>query len=308
MANAWRSTADVVTMNTDMGFIISDVVDQAPLVAMMAARTAAKNTLTYSKRTANPTTAFRAENDGLEYTDSTTVAVTATLKILDASFAVDVAVADAREDGWAAEVFDEGQSHLRQAFAEVEQQIFYGTGTGGQASGFAGFNEQTNLDDIADAQTVNAAGTTATTASSVYAVRFGPQDVELIWGQRGQLMMGDMSVVPIPGATGTFPGYYTPITGLVGLKIGALASVVRIVNVTADATKTLTDALLSSAIFTMDGGSPDAFVMGRRSHQQLQASRTATNPTGAPAPFPSEAFGIPIIVSPQINATEALAT
>ena len=308
MANAWRSTADVVTMNSDLGFIISDVLDGAPLVAQMAARTAMKNTITYSKRTVNPVTAFRAENDGLENTDSTTVAVTTTLKILDASFSVDVAVADAREDGWASEVFDEGQAHLRQAMAEVESQIFYSTGTGGQSAGFVGLNTLTNLDDIADAQTVNAGGTTATTASSVYAMRFGERDVELVWGQRGQLAMGDMSVVPVAGATGTFPAYYTPITGLVGLKIGGVSSVVRIVNVTADSTKTLTDDLLAEAIVTMDGGAPDAFVMGKRSLQQLRASRTATNPTGAPAPFPVEAYGVPIIVSPQILETEALAT
>lgn len=308
MANAWRSTADVVSMNSDLGFIISDVLDGAPLVAMMAARTAQKNTITYSKRTVNPVTAFRAENNGLENTDSTTVAITATLKILDASFSVDVAVADAREDGYLSEIFDEGQAHLRQAFAEIESQIFYSTGTGGQAAGFVGLNTQTNLDNIADAQTVNAGGTTATTASSVYAMRFGERDVELVWGQRGQLAMGDLSIVPIAGATGTFPGYYTPITGLVGLKIGGVSSVVRIVNVTADSTKTLTDDLLADAITAMDGGMPHAFVMGKRSLGQLRASRTATNPTGAPANFPSEAHGVPIIVSPQIIETEALAT
>ena len=308
MANAWRSTADVVTMNTDLGFIISDVLDGAPLVAMMAARTAQKNTITYSKRTVNPVTAFRAENNGLENTDSTTVAITATLKILDASFSVDVAVADAREDGYLSEIFDEGQAHLRQAFAEIESQIFYSTGTGGQAAGFVGLNTQTNLDNIADAQTVNAGGTTATTASSVYAMRFGERDVELVWGQRGQLAMGDLSIVPIAGATGTFPGYYTPITGLVGLKIGGVSSGVRIGNVTADSTKTLTDDLLADAITAMDGGMPHAFVMGKRSLGQLRASRTATNPTGAPAPFPTEAHGVPIVVSPQIIETEALAT
>jgi hypothetical protein len=53
---------------------------------------------------------------------------------------------------------------------------------------------------------------------------------------------------------------------------------------------------------------PNYVVMNRRSLGQLQRSRTATNPTGAPAPFPQEAFGVPIVVTDQINSTETLLT
>ena len=49
-------------------------------------------------------------------------------------------------------------------------------------------------------------------------------------------------------------------------------------------------------------------VMNRRSLRQLQNSRTATNPTGAPAPIPDSAFGVPIIVTDAIVSTEALLT
>lgn len=308
MANAYRTTANVVTMNdNDLGLTVSDVLDQAPVVEQMAARTAMTNTFKYPKRTANPAVGFRSENDGAENTKRTTVQVTATLGILDASCAVDVAVADAREDGWAAEVSDEIIAHLRQAFAEVEQQVFYGTGN--DASGFSGLANQTNLDDSDDAQVVNAGGTTASTASSVWLLKQGPMDVELIWGQRGVIDMGETIVTPWTGATGTFPAYYTPITGLVGLKIGGTYSAVRICNITEDSGKGLTDDLISSglALFPAASG-PDIIVMGKRSQKQLQQSRTATNPTGSPAPFPQEAFGVPIIVSDQISVTESLLT
>jgi hypothetical protein len=53
---------------------------------------------------------------------------------------------------------------------------------------------------------------------------------------------------------------------------------------------------------------PTILVMNRRSLKQLQESRTATNATGAPAPFPSEAFGVPILVTDAITNTEALLT
>jgi hypothetical protein len=48
--------------------------------------------------------------------------------------------------------------------------------------------------------------------------------------------------------------------------------------------------------------------MNRRSLRQLQQSRTATNSTGAPAPFPTEAFGVPIVVTDALLSTEALET
>jgi hypothetical protein len=38
-------------------------------------------------------------------------------------------------------------------------------------------------------------------------------------------------------------------------------------------------------------------VMNRTALAELRDSRTATNPSGAPAPFPTEAFGIPIVVT-----------
>jgi hypothetical protein len=46
--------------------------------------------------------------------------------------------------------------------------------------------------------------------------------------------------------------------------------------------------------------------MSRRSRMQLQMSRTATTPTGAPAPYPQEAFGVPIEETDSIIDTEAL--
>jgi hypothetical protein len=47
-------------------------------------------------------------------------------------------------------------------------------------------------------------------------------------------------------------------------------------------------------------------VMNRRSLQQLQASRTATNPTGSPAPFPQSAFNLPIVVSDAVTNSESV--
>ena len=70
----------------------------------------------------------------------------------------------------------------------------------------------------------------------------------------------------------------------------------------------LTDILIANLLGKFPAGKvPDVLLMTRRSLHQLQASRTATNPTGAPAPFPQEAFGVPIAVTDAISNIETLA-
>ena len=89
----------------------------------------------------------------------------------------------------------------------------------------------------------------------------------------------------------------------------SVASVVRIANVTGDAGKGATDALISKALALFPASrQPNVILMGRRSRNQLQASRTATNPTGAPAPLPEDSFGIGIITTDGIGSVESLIT
>lgn len=309
MPDSYLTTSDVAHFNkTDMDILVSDVLDDAPFLSVLAARTVLGNTFKYTKITGNAAAGFRDVNDGVENTKSTYTSITLDLKVLDASFGVDVAAAQSDERGLEHLMAIEGLAHLRQAMAEVEQQIFYGTGN--DAKGFVGFAGQSNLNNIADAQVVNATGTTASTGSSVYLVRTGDADCQVLWGQSGMIEIGERQIVERAGSvTGRFPAYYHPIVGWCGLKIGSVHSVVRIANLTEDSGKGLTDALLSRAmqIFPASRG-PNYVVMNRRSLGQLQRSRTATNPTGAPAPFPQEAFGVPIVVTDQISSTEALLT
>jgi hypothetical protein len=309
MADVYLTSANVVTFNKlDMELMLSDVLDQAPVVARLAARTVRSNTFVYSKKTANPAVGFRAVNDGIENTVGTYTQVTNTLRFLDASFAVDEAAALVDERGVDHIMGIEAAAHLRQAMAEIEEQIFYGTTTGGQSTGFDGLANQANLNSTGDAQVVNATGTTANTGSSVWLLRTGEEDLQLLWGNQGEITIGERARVERAGSSqGRYWALAHAIHGWCGLKIGNIFSAVRICNLTADSGKGLTDALISQAIerFPASAG-PQMIVMNRRSLGQLQRSRTATNPTGAPAPFPTEAFGVPVVVTDRILSTEAL--
>ena len=268
MADVFQTTSDVTKFNDaelNIG-IVSDVLDDAPFLRAMAARTIPGYTYKYLKKTANPAVGFRAANDGRENTKATYSNVTVTAAILDASFAVDVAVAQSDERGAMAHLGTQAVDHLRSAFAHAETEIIYGS----DSNGFTGLAGQTNLDGLSDAQVVNAGGTTADTGSSVWLVRSGLMDSHVVWGQEGVIGIGDTVIQRLAGSsTGTYPAYYTPITAWMGLQLGSVYSVVRIANITEDSGKGLTDSLISQALseFPARRG-PSFMVMSRRSQQQ----------------------------------------
>ena len=72
MADSYLTSANVVVFNkVDMDMMVSDVLDDAPLLRALAARTVRSNTFVYNKKTANPAVGFRSVNDGIETTKGT---------------------------------------------------------------------------------------------------------------------------------------------------------------------------------------------------------------------------------------------
>jgi hypothetical protein len=311
MADDLFALADLVVINdrnlADLD--VTDLLDDAPLLKVLPAVPASNGTLhKYVKKTGAPVVGFRAINDGREHDQSDKTLVTVTLGILDATFKVDIEIADSYKKGPAAFLAMEAMEHLRAAFFKAEKQLIYGDQAPGDTAGFTGMIDI--LDALADTMVVNAGGTTADTASSCWLIRGGRNDVALVTGNDGQIEIKETSIVPVAGSvTGTFPGYYTPISGYLGCQVGSAYSFARIANLTADAGKGLTDALIFSALKLFPAArQPNVIACSRRSLEQLRASRTATNATGAPAPRPTEVEGIPIIQTDAIVDTEALET
>lgn len=287
---------------------ITDLLNAAPVLALLPADLASHGTKhEYVKETGAPVVGFRAVNAGRHQTVSSDTLVTVDCKILDGSFAVDKALADAYSKGASMYIGREAARVLRQAFFQFEKQIF--NGQVGDADGFVGLADALL---IGNEMVVDATGTTAATGSSVYAIRATSDmdGVVAVAGNGGKIEIGDTVTMRIPevsDATKTYPGYYTPVQGWVALQIGGARSVGRIANLTADSGKTLTDDLIASLLEKFPSAAPPThLVMNRRSLAQLRASRTATNATGAPAPFPVEAFNIPIIATDAIASTEVL--
>lgn len=308
MANAYKTLAELVKINDQnlADIDVSDLLESAPLLKAMASVEASNGTLhKYLKETTTSGAGFRDVNDGIENTASVDTLVTVTLEILGASFSVDRALARAYYKGADAFVSREAQRKIKKAFATAEAQIIYGTGS--NSAGFAGLIDNGSFDDLDDTMVVDAGGTTADTASSCFLMRSAEDGAAVVMGEDGNIEIGETTTIEKAGSTGFYPALYTPIDGWAGLQVGGAYDIVRIANLTEDSGKGLTDALLYEAISMFKADlQPNIIAMNRRSLEQLRASRTATNATGAPAPIPTEVEGIKIVVSDQISSTEAL--
>jgi hypothetical protein len=299
--------------------LIEENLKFSPEVALMPFRTIRGTSYRTGIRTALPTTAFRSANEGQTPSKSSFKQQLIEAFIFGGQIEVDKAVADAHEDGAAALQALEASGVMQSAMRNLGSQVWYGVTQ--DAKGFPGLKAATPFGtstSAGDALTINAGGTTATTASSVYAVKFGAQDISLIGGNNKAWQLDPFSVQQIVAANnGKLMAYVAGLMGWIGMQIGHENCVRRIANVTADSSKGLTDSLLAQLLATFPVGYvPDAIFMSRRSRTQLQISRTVVlqgNSKVRPdqpnvAPIPTEDESIPIHASDSILNTDAIET
>ncbi len=307
MANDYLTVTDCVADALDLsGAELNELKEAAPLVARLPmVESSNGDTHKYVKRTQNPVVGFRSENDGREFDHSVDTVVTVTLKILDFSFQVDKAVADAwKRGGPAALLAREGLSHIASALFMFEKQLIRGTNNA--AAGHNGWEDSAYLDATSDDMVIDAGGTTASTGSSCYLIRANEAEVATIMKGDG-IELGETTVQSVAGSTGFFPAYYTPGCSWVAGQEGSKYSIARICNLTADSGKGLTDTLIFNAMKQFPSGmGPNLIVTNQRSAEQLRSSRTATNATGTPAPPATEVNGVPLITTDAIVETETL--
>jgi len=287
--------------------LIDEASSAHPELTLGAARTIKGINYRTLVRTAVPRGgSFRHANEGVATQKGAYANRLVETFILNPRWNCDKAVADRYEDGAEAYITLDAGGIMEGASQDLAQQFYYGrNATYGNVKGFPGL-----VDAIAAAMVEDAGGTVDSTCSSVWAVKFGPKRVQWVWGNDGAFEMDDPRVESVldSGGINKFTAYVQELLSYPGLQIGSVDCVGRIKKLTTESGKGLTDILIAKLLARFRVGVvPDVLLMSRRSHAQLQSSRTATNPTGAPAPFPSEAFGIPIAVTEAISDVETLA-
>ncbi len=310
---------DVAKLNgtDDVVGLIEENIKYAPEVGLFPFRTIRGTSYRTGIRTALPTTAFRAANEGQTPSKSEFKQLLIEAFIFGGQIEVDKAVADADERGAAHLQAIEADGVMRSAMRNLGKQIWYGVTQ--DAKGFPGIKASLakgGTTSAGDALTIDATGTTASTASSVYAVKFGDQDITLIGGNNKAWQLDEFTIQQIVAAnSGKMTAYVAGLTGWLGLQVAHENVARRILNLTADNGKGLTDNLLAQLLATFPVGVvPDAIFMSRRSRQQLQISRTVTlmgNAKVRPdqpnvAPVPTEYEGIPVVATDSILNTDAI--
>ena len=310
---------ELVTLNDrNLGDVdIPDFFSGAPFMKTNAATVASQETVHKWLTYARPNSGFRDVNTGRQLDTSVDTFALTECKLLDASFHIDLALAQSYSRGGAAGwVNREAARALESAFMKAEIQMFNGVATPNTTDDPAGSPGTDKGDDAgfyglpnyvgALSQTnsvVNAGGATA--LSSVWLVRSAATDVEIITGMSGDIAMGETTIQRMNDTvTTSFPTLYTPCHGWYALKVaspgngsGDRPSAVRIANIDAGS-NSLNDDMIYDAINKFAAGYGATHIyMNRRSLQQLRESRTTTNATGAPAPAPTDVFGLPIVVT-----------
>jgi hypothetical protein len=268
----------------------------------------------------DPTVGFTAANDGPALTKTTLRKETVTCGIFRGAVEIDLAVERASQGSGLPSLESIESSRIAQAAMRyIGRQIFYGTSY--DSKGFVGLKAFTPKTAAAGTSeiVVDATGT-GSAATSIYAVKFGIQDIHLVFGANQTLELSDFRDQQLTNSTtgGKFAGRVAELTAYIGMQRININSVGRILNVTTDSGKTASDSLLSQLLEKFPVGfTPDAFFMSRRSHGQLARSRPVTifsQPGVAPgansrtppiiATSVPDFNGIPVVVTDSILNTD----
>lgn len=293
--------------------LIESVTTVAPELATIPGRVIEGTSYKTLDRNALPATGFTNANEGVTAGKSGFAVKLVECFIFRGAVNADKAVADAWDGGRGVYQALEASGVARSAGIELGKQVWYGSAE--DSKGFPGAREL-----VTSAQTFDATGSTADTGSSVYGLKFGPQYVQMIYGGNQTLSLAPFREQSVfDGNGGQYAAYVSELTAWVGLQAVHPNAIGRIKNLTAQEGKGLTDAVIANwlALFPV-GFMPDAIFMNRRSRLQLQLSRSVVlqgngqrggvgSAMGLTAPLPTEAFGIPIVVTDNILSTEAIA-
>lgn len=308
---------DMAKLNGDDKLVglIEENLTLAPELEMFPMRTIKGTSYKTLVRKTFPWLGFRWVNTGFFRGKSTFINRTVETFLFGGAIQVDKAVAMAHEEGQAAFEMLEASGITKNAMIKLGAQIWYGVGS--DPKGFTGIK---SLLPKGGEVVVDAMGTTANTASSVYAVKFGVRDCILVCGQSGNLILEPFrdEQLPDPEDPDKFiPSRVSDLNAWMGMQVGNRKCVGRILDLTADTGKGLTDNLLAELLSLFPVGIvPDALFMSRRSRRQLQCSRTVVinaggdgEPSGGDsniAPVPTDYEGTPIYATDSILDIDAI--
>lgn len=335
--------------------IIDAVHTETPAISAFDARTSRSTKFQSLALTSLPTASgFKEYGEGFTHADAGLTLREFDAKLVGGKVQSEIITANR----WNAEHPDAGESwfdlqlraRMISEFKNIEKVLFYGTTQ--DAKGFPGLKQLTpytsgntlSLTDDPGANdytktVINAAGSTSSTASSVYSVIFGPLDCQLVVCNDGG---GELFTMTEIIRQHLAPDSNSPLATLeydicqiytfLGLSVTGMNqtpndvvptqySVRRLANLTEDSGKGVTDAKLEQLVMSHgDSKMPSMLFMNHRSGRQWADSRSAStatlflgmsgdakNNTGSlRAKRPDNFEGIPVTYTSAIRSTDAI--
>ncbi len=298
---------DVAKLDAGVGSpLISEVAVLVPETRVVPVDIINGAEVSLSVNTAAATVAFRNANEGATPSVGVFESRLYQTQVIDANIVIDIqGVLNASKDP-ARVMASSARTVMEATLKHLGTQFYYGgtAQSGADTKAAPGVLAQSNT---ATTHVVDADGSTALT--SAYMCRLGEGYVDWVWGNGTTLNMSEWSEETVYDADNKrLRALVSYLSGRVAPRVANKNAIVRIKKIGTDTGKKMTDLLLFEAYqkLTTLGQEPNAIFMGPRSLEQLRQSRTATNPTGAPAPLPTDWNGIPIYITNSLSLAETV--
>jgi len=288
---------DAIKLHPDETFqgVVNEAVKLSPEMQILPVRTIPTMTYKALVRTGNPAVSFRRANEGVPDTKATFVEKLFQTYAFDHQVKIDKLLRDEMgEQGFGVLMEQHQVGALQGAFDLVSSQLYYGNPE--LDKGFPGLISQ-YADDTA--HYVDATGSANKYSVWGLNTQMGNSGLVFGGGRASGIDQGPWELKDVQDTNNnTYQAFCSYLYGNVGFELVNKNAAMRIKNLsTTDAGKGLTDALLNQ-LWTKalrNGTRFDTLLMPPEAVEQLRAARTATNPTGAPAPRPTDWNGIPIV-------------
>ncbi len=297
--------------------MIEEIGLSAPEVTQLHTVVGSKTSFSTFVRTGVPKPKFRPANAPAGFVASTYEKRNVELFPISSVAFVDNITLQASEDGESAVLADEAVGVATGALLSVGAQTFYGTRV--DKNGFPGLADY--IDDTM-LMSANEAKANTEEGTSVYLIASGPKGVQYRYGLDKMLNLGPWDRMMLPGTdpetgeAGMIPGKGADFTAFVAMISLSKFAQARLKNLGTSEGAMLNDDLLAELLEKFPTGvKPTHFLMNRQSASQLRKSRqvvaAAVNGAGVgggsvgSAPMPTEAHGIPIIITDSILNDES---
>lgn len=302
MPQGFLTLLDIAKLDKGSGYpVIDECIGRSRELELFPAATIDGATMELTVLTELPAVGFRTANSGSPRKKPEFATKIFQTAVIEEQVAVDImGVLKASKDQ-ARTLESQSKPFMKAVLKHIGKQIWYGTGN--DVKGFPGLTLQYSPDSEHEVDATGSANLT-----SIWFLELGPENLETLFGNNASITMFDewKEETVLDADNNPFLAATNWINGRPGVRLANKHAAVRIKNVGIANGKTATDALLGKGLqacreLEME---PTHIFMTPRSCEQIRSSRTATSPTGAPAPRPTDYEGISIIETNNLSNNE----